>query len=154
HLRTAFLTLMARHLVTLSDDDAARLEDQARRLGPAAVVRAIEVLGEALIEMRDTVDPRVVLEVALVRVSRPDVDTSAAALVQRVERLERQLAGGATAAAPPAPGPAAVPQPPPPTAGPKAALGAFRQPRPEPTTEQPSKPASDVPSRDELQLRW
>jgi DNA polymerase-3 subunit gamma/tau len=34
-------------------------------------------------------DPRVTLEVALVKVTRPDVDASPAALLERIERLER-----------------------------------------------------------------
>ena len=48
HLRLVFLTTMARSLVGLPDADLARLEDQARRLGPPAIVRAMEVRGEAL----------------------------------------------------------------------------------------------------------
>ena len=53
-------------------------------------------------------DPRVVLEVALVRLARPELDDSAAALEDRLARLERAVAGGTpvngqSAPAPPAP---------------------------------------------------
>ncbi len=93
HLRNGFLATMARGLVMLPDDAQARVEEQARRLGPVALVRAMEVVGQALTDMRDSVDPRVTLEVALVRLARPEVDTSVAALVERVARLERMIAG-------------------------------------------------------------
>jgi DNA polymerase III subunit gamma/tau len=94
-LRNGFLATMAQGLVMLPDDALARVEEQAGRLGPAALVRAMEGIGEALAEMRDSVDPRVTLEVALVRLARPESDVSPAALLERIERLERsQTRGG------------------------------------------------------------
>ena len=67
----------------------ARVADQAERLGPATTVRALEVLGAALVEMRHATDPRVLLDVALVRLANPAADDSPAALLERIERLER-----------------------------------------------------------------
>lgn len=87
-LRQGFLATVARGLVALSDDDVARVESQARTFGRAAIVRAMEVLGQALMDMRDAPDQRVVLEVALVRLCRPETDPSVAALLERIERLE------------------------------------------------------------------
>ncbi|HEX3424930.1 MAG TPA: DNA polymerase III subunit gamma/tau [Acidimicrobiales bacterium] len=89
HLRNAFLATLARSLVMLPDDTVTELAEQARRLGLAALVRAMEVIGQALTDMRDSVDPRMTLEVALVRLARPDADVSPAALLERIERLER-----------------------------------------------------------------
>jgi DNA polymerase-3 subunit gamma/tau len=104
NLRDALLSVLAPDVVSLPDEAMEQIADQGRRLGPAAVVRALDAIGEALLAMRDAPDPRVTLEVALVRVTRPDLDTSPAAIVERLERLER---GGVTASAP-----AAVPAPP------------------------------------------
>ena len=42
--------------------------------------------------MRQAPDARVPLEVALIRLTRPELDTDVAALVERVARLERRLA--------------------------------------------------------------
>ena len=181
HLRNAFLAGRAPALVDLPPDDVARVEDQGKRLGAAALVRAMERLGEALAEMREALDPRVTLEVALVRVTAPEADTSVAALLERIERLERRIEGGATppaaaapasppAAAPPAPRTVSAPPPPPaprpPTA--RGALGAYRrqgqsQPAPSSTAPAPDsaapaptapEPAGDLPTRDELTLAW
>ena len=86
-LREAFLVHMG--LVRPAADG-----ELVRRLGPAAITRAIEQLGEALVVMRDSLDPRITLEVALVRLVRSDLDTSPAALAERLEQIERRLAVG------------------------------------------------------------
>jgi DNA polymerase-3 subunit gamma/tau len=95
-LRDAFLSLMAPELVQLPDRTARRVAEQARRLGPAATVRALEVLGEILVEFRRAPDPRLLLDIALVRLTSAGADTSTGALLVRIERLERALADGAS----------------------------------------------------------
>ncbi len=94
-LRDAFLAGRAPALVDLPPLEVERVAEVGRKLGPAALVRAMETLGEALTEMREALDPRVTLEVALVRVTAPEADVSVAALLERVERLERRLVSGA-----------------------------------------------------------
>jgi DNA polymerase-3 subunit gamma/tau len=91
HLRWGFLATMAPNLVSITDEARQRVDEQARRLGPAALVRSVEVIGQALVDMRDSLDPRATLEVALVRLSRPDADHSPEALLERIEGLERRL---------------------------------------------------------------
>ncbi|MDQ1500423.1 MAG: polymerase subunit gamma/tau [Actinomycetota bacterium] len=92
HLREVFLVLSCPgriHLETPEEERAA-LAAQGEVLGTAAVVRALETLGEAAIEIRRAPDPRLVLEVTLVRLARRDVSTLEA-LADRVARLERAL---------------------------------------------------------------
>jgi DNA polymerase-3 subunit gamma/tau len=89
HLRDGLLSLMAPDLVSLPDVARERVADQARRLGPAALVRALDAVGDAVLLLPNAPDPRVTLEVALVKVTRPDVDSSPSALLERIERLER-----------------------------------------------------------------
>ena len=101
HLRNAFLLTQAPALVALPDDARHHVAEQARRLGPAFLVRAVEVLGRAQVDMREALDPQITLDAALVRLARPEADTSMAALLERVERLERALPAGG-AAPPPA----------------------------------------------------
>src|SRR3954466_5068384 len=99
HLRNAFLATQAKALVALPDDAVAHVQDQAHRMGVPALVRAMETLGETQIEMREALDTRVSLEVALVRIARPEADVSPAALLERIERIERGLSGHVTAPA-------------------------------------------------------
>jgi DNA polymerase-3 subunit gamma/tau len=76
------------------------LAAQAQRLGPAALVRAIERLGEILVELRHAPDPRVLVEVALVQLtSIPDASSGddIGPLAARVTALEQALAEGRAA---------------------------------------------------------
>jgi DNA polymerase-3 subunit gamma/tau len=82
--------------------DGELFREQAQRAGqisPREVVFFIEQLGEAQREIRDGLDPRLQLELALVKVTRPDLDHSEAALEERLRRLEAAAAGGTPAAA-------------------------------------------------------
>ncbi|QGG96601.1 DNA polymerase III subunit gamma/tau [Actinomarinicola tropica] len=101
-LRDIFLASVQGPLQHLTDADQARAAEQASRLGRATITRALELVGEAIADMRHVGDTRIPLEVALVRMTRPEVDTSMAALVERVARLERGFAEGGPAPSPPA----------------------------------------------------
>src|SRR5665648_744602 len=72
--------------VELDDQLLSRLLPQANNLAPREVVHFIETLGEAQREIRDGLDPRLQLELALVKVTRPQLDHSAAALEERLRR--------------------------------------------------------------------
>ena len=96
-LRQGFLALVAPELVASGGATAAAIESRAAEVGLAALVRAIEVLGQAQVSMRDAPDPRVDLEVALVRLTHPEADDSPASLLARIERLEAGLGAGGEA---------------------------------------------------------
>ncbi len=96
HLRNCFLSLMAPELVVLPDRRAVEVGALAQRLGAAGSVRAIETIGSTLVEMRHAPDPRVLLEVALVKLTSAAADAGVGALIARIERLEQQVANGAT----------------------------------------------------------
>ena len=113
-LRQAFLASLAPELATAGGPELERLSSQAGRLGLPRLVRAMETLGKVLVDMRDAPDPRAVLEVALVRLCRPELDDSTSALLDRLARLEQAVAGGAVprvAGATPTPAPAAASTP-------------------------------------------
>ena len=132
-LRQAFLLKVAPDLAEVTGADRDRLGEQAEQLGLARIVRAIEVVGRSLVDMRDAPDPLVVLEVAVIRCARADVDAGTSGLLDRLAKLERKVTelsmGGGThapstpSAPAPAPQRATVPE------GQKPALGAFAQPR-------------------------
>ena len=73
-LRNGFLALMAPELVQLPSQRLDALTDLARRAGAAGLVRGIELLGEALTEMRHAPDPRVLLDVATVQLTAEQVE--------------------------------------------------------------------------------
>ena len=157
YLRNAFLAVQAPSLVLLPGVTVEKLADSARSMTLAALVRAMEMVGLALVDMRDSADPRVTLEVALIRLASPAVDASPAALLERIERLERAIAEKtAPSPAPPGGAPATrtgdaqqgPPRQSPPRQGP-ATLG----PPPEEPTAQGLRPAEPEPSRGSAQAR-
>lgn len=63
------------------------------------LARILTVLDDAAIEMRNASDPRLVLEIALTRLSRPESDLTLEALAERLDMLEAKLSPGSFAAA-------------------------------------------------------
>src|SRR4051812_12960914 len=72
-----------------------RLASQAERLAQGEVLRAIELLAAGLSAVKDGSDPRIQLELALLKAVQPQVDLSLQALLFRIEQLEARIAGGA-----------------------------------------------------------
>ncbi|HYP24757.1 MAG TPA: DNA polymerase III subunit gamma/tau [Actinomycetota bacterium] len=99
-------------LLDLAMQDAERLKSQAESFTPGSLLRTIDLLGKAIVDMRNAPNHRLLLEVALVRAADPETDPSAGGLLGRIERLERRL--GIEGAAP-------APEPAPRTAAPPAA---------------------------------
>jgi DNA polymerase-3 subunit gamma/tau len=75
-------------------DELERLVQQAASMGPAELTRAAEIFNNGLTEMRGATSPRLLLELMCARVLLPAAAQGEAALLARLERLER---GGAVA---------------------------------------------------------
>ena len=97
HLRQGFLSVVAPELVTVQGGELSNVSDLAQKMGLPALVRAVEALGAVVVDMREAPDPRLYVEVCLLRLTKPQVDDSVAALVERIDRLERAVAGGTQA---------------------------------------------------------
>ena len=119
-LRQVFLAALAPDLCAVSGTARERFTTLADAMGLPRVVRSMEILGQALVDMRDAPDAQVVLEIGLVRAVRPDLDSGSEALADRISALERALSGApafprptarqeAAAAAPPPVEPAPTP---------------------------------------------
>jgi DNA polymerase-3 subunit gamma/tau len=65
-----------------------RLRAQANQFGEATVIRLVDLLAVAVEDMRQGGDPRLPLELALVKVTRPGADLSRESLAYRLEQLE------------------------------------------------------------------
>jgi DNA polymerase-3 subunit gamma/tau len=85
--------------IGLTPDHDARLATQAGTLGPAVLVRLLDLLAQALIAVRAGSEARTQLELAAVRAAKPDLDPAAAAINARLERLEGSATKSATSPA-------------------------------------------------------
>jgi DNA polymerase III subunit gamma/tau len=72
----------------VTDESRERLRAQANQLGEATVIRLVDLLAVAVEDMRQGGDPRLPLELALVKVTRPGADLSRESLSYRLEQLE------------------------------------------------------------------
>ena len=116
-----------------------RLAGQAKGIDDAKLMGAIEALSGAVAAMREGDDPRLTLEVALLKVATPSLDASREALLRRIESLESRLSGGGR--------PVKRPQKARPAMGPRAELlsqlsrpsesGSFLGPLPRPPLHRP-----------------
>ena len=102
--RQAFLLQVAPDVADVTGADRARLTTWGSAIGLARTVRVLETVGRTMREMKSAPDKTVLLEVAMVRLVMPDLDSSIDALAERVTRLERApQAVPASAPVPPAP---------------------------------------------------
>jgi DNA polymerase-3 subunit gamma/tau len=92
HLRQLML---AQHLgevpesAATSQEARERLLAQAKQLDETTVLRLVDLLAVAVDDMRQGGDPRLPLELALVKVTRPASDLSRESIAYRLERLEQ-----------------------------------------------------------------
>jgi DNA polymerase III subunit gamma/tau len=127
-----------------------RLAVQAERFSQGEILRAIDFLAAAIAAVKDGSEPRIQLEMALLKATQPQADLSLQALMFRIEQLEARLGGGAPEQA--AAAPAAAPASPAPArsasgAGPVAAVAA------EPEAESDPVPVGEV-ELEQLQAIW
>lgn len=90
---------VSKGLIDYAGDQADRLADQSRRIGIASLVRFADIAHTTLTDMRGTTSPRLMLELLCARMLLPDAASDSAALLQRLERLERRQAMDADATA-------------------------------------------------------
>jgi len=95
-----------REIVETTESHLQVLKAQSARLSPGAIVQKIRILTAAEAEARFTTQPRVVLEMALLRAARPEMDPSIEGLAARLEALERGAGPLSASLAPPASKPA------------------------------------------------
>jgi DNA polymerase-3 subunit gamma/tau len=119
-----------------------RLLTQAQGLAGTDVVRLLDLVSAALEATANGAQPRIQLELVLIKATAPEVDPSAAALLARIERLEAALAGQRPAPTPvPASTPVTAPAPQPKANGGDPEAPAPAPPAPEETAA-PEPPAT------------
>ena len=104
-----------------------RLAGQAERFSQGEILRAIDLLAAAVSAVKDGSEPRIQLEMALLKATQPQADLSLAALMFRIEQLEARLAGEPEPARP-AEAPVAAPRPPAQRAAASAAVAVEAEP--------------------------
>ena len=87
----------------VTEETKELLREQANQLSEPTVLRLIDLLAVAVEDSRQGADPRLPLELAIVKVTRPHADLSRESLAHRVELLESRASSA------PSPSPAVAP---------------------------------------------
>lgn len=103
HMRNMYVMAVAGPEVVLDVSETTRCEliQELPLFGVDRLARLLGVLGDVAGELKTSTNPRLTFEIALTRMVRPDADVTLEALAERVETLERQLAGASVVAAAP-----------------------------------------------------
>jgi DNA polymerase-3 subunit gamma/tau len=115
HLRHLFVVQTLGHVpdsFSVTAEHTDRLASQAERISQAEILRAIDFLAAAIAAVKDGSEPRIQLEMALLKATQPQADMSLQALMFRLDQLERAVGAetpAESAPASPTPPPAAPP---------------------------------------------
>ena len=85
------------NILDVSAQDAARLSAQAAEMGASKSLRAMELLSAIEGDLRLSMQPRVLLELAVVKICMPQTQISVETLTERPEKLEGFAKSGALA---------------------------------------------------------
>jgi DNA polymerase III subunit gamma/tau len=104
HLRHLFVVQTLGHVpdsFSVTAEQTDRLADQAGRISQGEILRAIDFLAAAIAAVKDGSEPRIQLEMALLKATQPQADLSLQALMFRIDQLERAAGVAPEPAAPP-----------------------------------------------------
>jgi DNA polymerase III subunit gamma/tau len=94
HLRHLFVVQTLGHVpdsFSVTAEQTDRLSAQADRLSQGEILRAIDFLASAIAAVKDGSEPRIQLEMALLKATQPQADLSLQALMFRIDQLEAAL---------------------------------------------------------------
>lgn len=158
--RGAFLAHYAPNLAEIADEPEEVYQawrKAAELVRPSDVLRTVDLLGEALVRLREGREERLMTELAMIKLTRPETSSDSDALLARIEKVERRL--GRPEAIPATPvvkvdrtADAGQPEPETMTSETPAAEDASADPEPE-TPRIPPRPAIEV-SFDQLKKVW
>ena len=88
----------AEELLDTSEDNLKQLREDAALADENVLMRYIRVFSEVLNQIRFAAQKRVLVELAFIRLTKPEMEQSMDAVLERLERLERQMEEGIPAA--------------------------------------------------------
>jgi DNA polymerase-3 subunit gamma/tau len=84
---------------SVTSEHTDRLGRQAERFSQGEILRAIDLLAAAVAAVKDGSEPRIQLEMALLKATQPQADLSLQALMFRIEQLEQRTGSPAAGTA-------------------------------------------------------
>lgn len=86
-------------IIDVSSDNLARLKEEAQLLENDVIMRYIRVLSELSGQIRYATQKRILVEIALIKLCRPAMETDTASLADRIRHVEQKIENGISIAA-------------------------------------------------------
>ena len=81
-------------IIDLSTENMARLKEEANDVSHEVIMRYIRILSELSSSLKFATQKRILVEVALIKLCTPQMETDNGSLVDRVRQMEEKLANG------------------------------------------------------------
>ncbi len=98
YLRNLLLVQSSDHLedvIDMSTDNLNRLKEEAQLLDMDRVIRFIHIFSELSGQIKYASQKRILVEIALIKLCKPEMETSSEALVDRIRQVEEKVEQGA-----------------------------------------------------------
>ncbi len=82
--------------IDMSSADRELLREDAGMIASETIIRFIRVLSELSSQMRYSASKRVLLEIAVIKLTRPEMELSLDSMLERIEKVEKKLEQGGT----------------------------------------------------------
>lgn len=83
-------------VLDVSSDNLARLKEEAQMIETASIMRYIRIFSDLSGQIKYAAQKRILIEIALIRLCRPDMEKDYESLLERVRALEEKLENGVT----------------------------------------------------------
>ena len=87
-------------VIDMSTDNLSRLKEEAQILSMNQILRYIRIFSELSGQIRYATQKRILVEIALIKLCKPSMETSSDALLERIRDVEDKLENGVVMAAP------------------------------------------------------
>lgn len=107
YLRNLMLVQASDHLedvIDMSTDNLKRLKEEAARVDMELIVRYIRIFSELSGQIRYAAQKRILVEIALIKLCKPEMETSQDSVLDRIRQVEDKLEKGVVPAAGAVPG--------------------------------------------------
>lgn len=97
YLRNLLLVKTSDHLedvIDMSSDNLKRLKEEASAVEPDRIIRYIRIFSELSGQIRYASQKRILVEIALIKLCKPDMETSEDALLDRIRQVEDKVENG------------------------------------------------------------
>ncbi len=123
YLRNLLLVQSSDHLedvIDMSSDNLARLKEEAQMIEMDRIIRYIRIFSELSGQIRYAAQKRIMVEIALIKLCKPEMETNQEAILDRIRQVEDKVENGVMVVASESVAAGAAPQ-----------TGAVRKPKPE-----------------------